>query len=317
MNTDNPASSNRERELLGVLERQLSGTGDSGGDAMASDACLSRFHFQRVFRETVGESPGEVRRRLQLERAAHELRSTTRAITVIALEAEYRSLEGFGRAFKTMFRVSPREYRKLAARVAPLPLLAPSGVHYNSAVQGIISLRGTVPPRRKTTMNLTERLLDSDYRMKQSMLQMARLLSDAQLDAPLAFRHSLMPFVEPEKTLRETLDRMITDIWVLTLFDEIGWKSADGRYRTVIGKSVEEMITRLDGYHADFSAFVRRVAADDSWETEWVDRACEPAETFTYGAVIEGVLTWGIPQRIKAQQQLLGQLGLNMGLPLP
>ncbi|MBC8136679.1 MAG: helix-turn-helix transcriptional regulator [Fibrella sp.] len=316
MNTDTQTNSDRQAELLRVLERQLSGVGDSGGSAMASDACLSRFHFQRVFREMVGEPPGEVRRRLHLERAAHDLRSTTKAITVVALEAGYRSLEGFGRAFKTMFRVSPREYRKLAARVAPLPLLAPSGVHYNSAAQEIISLRGTVPPQRNTTMNLTERFLDSDYRMKQSMLQMARLLSDAQLDAPLAFRHSLMPFVEPEKTLRETLDRMITDVWVLTLLDEIKWESPDPRYRAITGKSVEEMITRLDGYHTDFSGFVRKVEADGSWETKWVDRACEPEETFTYGAVIEGVLTWGIPQRIKAQQ-LLGQLGLNVGLPLP
>ncbi len=314
MNTDPPTNCDRQRELLRVLARQLSGTSSAGGDAMASDACLSRFHFQRVFREAVGETPGEVRRRLQLERAAHELRSTTRSITLIALEADYRSLEGFGRAFKAMFRVAPREYRKLAARVAPLPLLAPSGVHYNSAAQEIISLRGTVPSKRKTTMNLTERFLDSDYRTKQSMLQMARLLSDAQLDAPLAFRHSLMPFVEPEKTLRETLDRMVSDIWVLTLFDEIGWESRDAGYRTSTGKSVEEMITRHEGYHADFAVFVRQVEADGLWETEWVDRACEPAETFTYGAVIEGVLTWGIPQRIKAQQ-LLGQLGLDTGLP--
>ncbi|MBC8138802.1 MAG: hypothetical protein H8F28_23225, partial [Fibrella sp.] len=164
-------------------------------------------------------------------------------------------------------------------------------------------------------MNLTERLLDSDYRMKQSMLQMARLLSDAQLDAPLAFRHSLMPFVEPEKTLRETLDRMVADGWVLTMLDAVDWKPSDPHYRAFSGKSVEEMITRLNGYHADFSAFVSKVEAEDAWETQWVDRTCESEETFTYGGVIEGVLTWGIPQRIKAQQ-LLGQLGLNVGLPL-
>ena len=108
-------------------------------------------------------------------------------------------------------------------------------------------------------------------------------------------RHSLMPFVEPEKILRETLDRMVLDGWVLTMLDAVNWEPPDARYREITEKSVEETILRLNGYHADFSAFVRKVDAENLWENKCVDQACEPEEAFTYGAVIEGVLTLGNP----------------------
>jgi AraC family transcriptional regulator len=305
----------RRDELLHIVTQRLSASSKTDGAAMASEACLSRFHFQRVFRQAVGETPSHLRRRLLLERAAHELRSTNTAITHIAFDAGYRSLEGFGRAFKSLFRVTPSVYRKLSRDVlASAP--APSLVHYHAPARRVIALNASqnTTKRIPKSMNLTERLLLHDYEEKHQMLQLARILSDAALDAPLAFRHSLMPFVEPEKTLRETLERMISDIWVVTLLEEIKWESADDSYRTNTGNSVDDMLTRLESYHKDFAAFVQKVEAEDLWETEWVDRACEPIETFTYGQVIEGVLTWGIPQRMKARQ-CLNQLGLELHYP--
>jgi AraC family transcriptional regulator len=313
----------RRDELLHVIAQQLDRSPiaetTASGAAMASAACLSRFHFQRVFRQTLGETPSHLRRRLLLERAAHELRSTNTPVTNVALDAGYRSLEGFGRAFKTRFRVAPSVYRRLARNVL-VPTSASSLVHYHAAAKRVIALNANRKNTKKNTkrtlkpMNLTERLLLHDYEEKHQMLELARLLPDTALDAPLAFRHSVMPFIEPEKTLREVLERMVGDIWVLTLLEEIQWESTDTSYRTVTDNSVENMITRLGSYHTDFTAFVRKVEAENLWETEWVDRACEPVETFTYGQVIEGVLTWGIPQRMKARQ-CLNQLGLELHYP--
>ena len=45
------------------------------GEALAALACMSRFHFQRLFRRVMGEAPGAFRRRLLLERAAYALGS--------------------------------------------------------------------------------------------------------------------------------------------------------------------------------------------------------------------------------------------------
>jgi AraC family transcriptional regulator len=49
--------------------------------ALAREAALSPFHFHRVFRGMVGETPLELHRRLRLERAAWELLAGRAAVT--------------------------------------------------------------------------------------------------------------------------------------------------------------------------------------------------------------------------------------------
>ena len=53
-----------------------------------------------------------------------------------------------------------------------------------------------------------------------------------------------------------------------------------------------------------------RSKAENLREKEWLDDACEPAHTFTYGTTIGETLTWGIAQRMVVQR-LLEQLGLQ------
>src|SRR5437588_11565190 len=59
---------------------------------LAGRAHFSRFHFQRVFKRLLGETPGGLRRRLLLERAAYQLRETRTPVTELALDAGYDSL---------------------------------------------------------------------------------------------------------------------------------------------------------------------------------------------------------------------------------
>ena len=158
-------------------------------------------------------------------------------------------------------------------------------------------------------MDLTDRLIDNDYWAKKRLLESASALTDAQLDAPLVFRHNLVPFAEPEKTLREALSRMTGDGWAVGMMDSAGWPSSDLSYRQKGNHTISEMLSQLDGFHRDYSPFVHKVKAENLWETEWLDDDCEPAETFTYGTTIEATLTWGIAQRMVVQR-LLEQLGL-------
>jgi AraC-like DNA-binding protein len=72
---------------------------------------LSRFHFQRVFAEILGEIPGQLRRRLQLEGAAHQLATSTQTVTESAFEAGFECVEGFCRAFKRADGAAPSDYR--------------------------------------------------------------------------------------------------------------------------------------------------------------------------------------------------------------
>jgi AraC family transcriptional regulator len=103
--------------------------------SLAREAALSTFHFHRVFRGLVGETPLELHRRLRLERAAERLCLTSRGITEIAFDAGYETHEAFTRAFRLSYGTSPSAFRQraLEARQAchgqPIELAARCGVH--------------------------------------------------------------------------------------------------------------------------------------------------------------------------------------------
>ncbi len=293
----------RQRDLMRAVERRLNGTGS--GVEMAEQVFLSRYHFQRVFRRAIGESPGSLRRRLLLERAAYELRTTQTDITTIALDANYQSLEGFSRAFRSAYGLSPSAYRRAAQQIRRLP--GTSGVHYDPQTRGTINAL----PGGKRNMDLMDRLLESDYVTKRRILECARLLSEGQLDAPLVFRHNLMPFVEPARTLRESLTYIHFSGWIDMMFDAVGRTPEDTRYRQIQGNSPGEMIEKLEGYYTALRAFVQKVRAENLWDQEWVDDACEPPETFSIGTVLEAQLTWDIAYRRVLERQM-EQMGFQL-----
>lgn len=96
---------------------------------VAAEACLSPFHFHRVFRGMVGETPLELSRRLRMERAAWQLATTEHAVTTIAFDAGYEAHEAFTRAFRAAYATSPSGFRQ---RTHPrIELAASSGVHFS------------------------------------------------------------------------------------------------------------------------------------------------------------------------------------------
>jgi AraC family transcriptional regulator len=78
---------------------------------IAAAADLSPFHFHRLFRVAFGENLNAFVIRHRLQRAAHELRYSTRSITEIGLCCGYESPSAFGRAFARAFDLSPSAYR--------------------------------------------------------------------------------------------------------------------------------------------------------------------------------------------------------------
>jgi AraC family transcriptional regulator len=97
--------------------------------ALARLAGLSPFHFHRVFRGMVGETPLELLRRLRLERAAHQLRHDATTVTAVAFNAGYETHEAFTRAFRAAFGAAPSVFRQ-NARAHPR-LAASSGLHFD------------------------------------------------------------------------------------------------------------------------------------------------------------------------------------------
>ncbi|MGI8923940.1 MAG: helix-turn-helix transcriptional regulator [Fimbriimonadales bacterium] len=96
---------------------------------MAARAAYSRSHFSRLFANGVGETPRILRRRLQLEAAAHLLTRTRFGVGEIAVEVGYATPEAFAKAFKTAYGVSPRQFRAEGAE--NLRLETKSGIHFH------------------------------------------------------------------------------------------------------------------------------------------------------------------------------------------
>ena len=80
-------------------------------EEVAAEAGFSRFHCQRMFRAMIGESIGELARRLRLQRAAYRLRQESVNVIEVALDAGYGSEEAFSRAFRRGCGMSPNQYR--------------------------------------------------------------------------------------------------------------------------------------------------------------------------------------------------------------
>lgn len=105
-------------------------------DSLASAACLSPYHFHRVFRGMVGETPLELTRRLRMERAAWRLGHTDAAVTEVAFDAGYETHEAFTRAFRASYSASPSGFR--GRKLPRIEIAAACGVHYDPG--------GCVPP---------------------------------------------------------------------------------------------------------------------------------------------------------------------------
>ncbi|MGE0878172.1 MAG: GyrI-like domain-containing protein [Acidimicrobiia bacterium] len=111
-------------------------------DALAAAAATSPHHFHRIFRGMVGETPVALSRRLRLERAAEQLRTTELPVTAIAFAAGYETHEAFTRAFRSAYAASPSEFRKLPS--ASTRLAARNGVHINQMFQFVPFSGGTM-----------------------------------------------------------------------------------------------------------------------------------------------------------------------------
>jgi len=121
-----------ESAVQRTIERIVAGLDEALDlDLLARDACLSPFHFHRVFRGMVGETPRELSRRLRLERAAWQLVANGRSVTVVAFDAGYETHEAFTRALRSSYSTSPTGFRQ--RRHPRIELAATCGVHFEAS----------------------------------------------------------------------------------------------------------------------------------------------------------------------------------------
>ncbi|SCY45412.1 AraC family transcriptional regulator [Microvirga guangxiensis] len=113
---EKPVSETYARRLMRVsayihdhLDKELS------LDVLADVACLSPYHWHRIYHGYFGETVAATVRRLRLQRAAAELAHTGKSIQAIAMRAGYDSQASFTRAFSAAFGLPPAKYREVGS----------------------------------------------------------------------------------------------------------------------------------------------------------------------------------------------------------
>jgi AraC family transcriptional regulator len=114
-------AAHQQRVLKSIVQIESRLDAELSLDALARQAHLSPFHFQRVFTALVGESPAGFVRRLRLERAARRLRDHDEPVHVVASRAGYAETAPFTRAFRSLFDQSPVDLRASARRARKEP----------------------------------------------------------------------------------------------------------------------------------------------------------------------------------------------------
>lgn len=142
------------------------------------------------------------------------------------------------------------------------------------------------------------------------LLDLAKTLTDEQLDRPLHNQIHVFPWDGPDRSLRQLLDRMVQtkEAWAAAmtggsapLFD-----NAPPQDRTP-----PAMLARLEKADRAFHEVLTEVRNRGGWEDTFVDALCEPPETFTFGGTFAHVITFNAYRRMVAIDVLRG-LGVNV-----
>jgi len=107
-----------EKEYRSRIDRILDYIQSHSGEdlslaRLARKACLSKFHFHRVFQALTRETAGNYVRRIRLEKSAHQLASDPMlSIAQIAENFGFSSSQNYARCFKAHFGYSPTVFRE-------------------------------------------------------------------------------------------------------------------------------------------------------------------------------------------------------------
>ena len=117
----------RQRERLGLSERRLDRAlafidenlfEDFPIEALAEAAWLSPFHFQRMFKRSIGIAPQAFVTRRRVAEAGLLLGSTVLPIAEVARRVGYANQGHFAMLFRRLAGITPSQYRCLAGRGA-------------------------------------------------------------------------------------------------------------------------------------------------------------------------------------------------------
>lgn len=108
---------------------------------LAEVACMSPYHWHRIYQAVHGESAVATVKRLRLQRAATLLGRSDLAIEKIAEQSGYPNLQSFTRIFSAVYGMPPARYRKEGSHVQfPPPNQIMSELMYPIEIKTVASI---------------------------------------------------------------------------------------------------------------------------------------------------------------------------------
>lgn len=288
---ERPVSPDRLRLLLDAVLPDAEET--AGGDVAVADLArrvhLSPHHFSRQVRAGAAESPWELRRRVQLERAAWQLAHGA-SVTEAAFAAGYDSVEGFARSYRRAYDRRPSD--PVPPGPAGFRLPAPNGLHFH-------------PPSSMWWDGAAGRTATPDLMMlEHDLVDTARLLEYAAkagadaMEEVLLPRHVVLGWDGLEESLAAVLDHQVwsKEVWAASLLGEDVPPRRPRDAETLQARHLEVAVT--------WRSLWEEIAREDRWGDVFVDALCDPPESFVVGSVLAHVLTYSAYRRQVARQLL-------------
>ncbi len=253
---------------------------------MAGDAFSSPFHFGRLVSRDTGESPMAMRRRVMLERAAWQLRRGA-GVTDTAWAAGYESVEGFSRAYARAFGHPP----STPASGHWLP--APNGIHFHPPMSLWVQAE-------EQQMNpVVSQLVSHDLDDTRYLLDLAKGLTDAELDAQRRYGGIVTEWEGPEESIRDVLEHHVytKEVWLAAI------EGADEPPRTTAG-GIAALRERHEAVAPRWLAVVRDLDRRGGWDDRLIDALCDPPESFVMSSVVTHVLTYAAHRRQLVRRML-------------
>ena len=112
------ASARDVRRVADVLRYiELHAADELDLDTLAGVAIMSKYHFLRTFRHTVGMTPYQLVLSIRMRRAAVRLATSFEPVSTIAFETGFGDLSTFNGRFRDVFGMSPTAYRNRARTI--------------------------------------------------------------------------------------------------------------------------------------------------------------------------------------------------------
>lgn len=86
-------------------------------ETLSKIACLSVFHFSRVFKQTFDLTPHQFQIRYRIEKSKELMMFNRMSLSSIAEKVGYSNVYSFSKAFKQLEGVSPREFLRTYSRI--------------------------------------------------------------------------------------------------------------------------------------------------------------------------------------------------------